>query len=296
MGNYLNRIWLDSDITVGFSGDPLWEFGNETIKNIEHAPRILQQNVRDALEYISSRINLKFSFTEADPDIRFHLGELDGSLWGVTHHDLGGVARKADIYIEPAHIDNHGLILHEVGHGLGLGHTDCCPCCGNSIMQSEFVYGQLDEVRDMGSYDLALLNSVYGSSASYDGDWQGTTWGERLFGGTGITDAQDGSEQILGLDGADILYGNAGDDTLYGGEGRIDPSRDADTLYGGLGDDVLYGNGGDDHMLGGPGDDTFYGGLGDDTFTGGPGKDVFYIFGDDTITDFETGVDIIFGL
>ena len=62
---------------------------------------------------------------------------------------------------------------------------------------------------------------------------------------------------------------NGGNDILSGNSG-------ANTLNGQAGDDILNGEGGDDLLLGGEGSDTF-------TFEG--------LFGNDTIGDFEVGVD-----
>lgn len=79
---------------------------------------------------------------------------------------------------------------------------------------------------------------------------------------------------------------------LWGGDGN-------DTLYGGIGDDYLHGGRGDDVLFGGPGNDTLVGGRGNDTLTGGGDADSvnrFHFFdgdGDDIITDFRVGSDLI---
>ncbi|WP_373504096.1 calcium-binding protein [Aestuariivirga sp.] len=94
---------------------------------------------------------------------------------------------------------------------------------------------------------------------------------------------------------ADLLTGWGGDDVLLGRGGD-------DILEGGDGDDVLAGNRGDDYLEGGAGNDVLRGGPGADTLSGGDGSDVFDYNdiadsvgggGRDTITDFETGIDLI---
>jgi len=81
-------------------------------------------------------------------------------------------------------------------------------------------------------------------------------------------------------DGDDKLYGNDGNDTIYGNQGN-------DTLDGGIGNDILYGGFGNDTLLGGTGNDTLTGNVGTDNFTFAAG------WGQDTITDFELGIDKI---
>ncbi|WP_136661025.1 peroxidase family protein [Nitratireductor sp. XY-223] len=99
------------------------------------------------------------------------------------------------------------------------------------------------------------------------------------------TGGTDDDEQMSGSDASDLLLGMAGDDVLEGLEGK-------DQLEGGEGADNLAGGSGDDNLQGGRGDDTLNGGEGNDLMSGGAGYDTFIfegIFGDDTITDFNTG-------
>ena len=97
---------------------------------------------------------------------------------------------------------------------------------------------------------------------------------------------------MVGGMGDDILNGGAGADRLYG-------QTDNDTINGGAGNDLLYGQQGNDILNAGVGRDFLFGGTGDDTLTGG-GTDLerdLFVFqtggGNDTVTDFENGVDKI---
>ena len=59
---------------------------------------------------------------------------------------------------------------------------------------------------------------------------------------------------------------------------------------------IINGTGGNDTIYGGGGDDTIVGGTGDDQLAGGSGGDVFQFYnnhGDDGITSFELGQDLI---
>ncbi|NJK28077.1 MAG: hypothetical protein HC925_05590 [Coleofasciculaceae cyanobacterium SM2_3_26] len=95
-------------------------------------------------------------------------------------------------------------------------------------------------------------------------------------------------------DGNDTLRGGAGSDTLRGGAGsdRIGGKSGNDFLFGDAGNDSLWGDDGDDFLQGGLGDDLLTG----DNFSGGKGSDTFVLApgeGNDTITDFEVGIDRI---
>lgn len=105
----------------------------------------------------------------------------------------------------------------------------------------------------------------------------------------------NGDDVIKGNLAGNTITGNAGDDYLVGGRGN-------DIISGGTGHDELRGDNGDDVLSGGTGNDILRGGRGTDTMTGGTGADTF-IFRrskdfnpantEDTITDFEDGIDKI---
>jgi uncharacterized protein len=97
----------------------------------------------------------------------------------------------------------------------------------------------------------------------------------------------DGDDTLYGLLGNDILNGGNGHDRLWGGVGN-------DRLNGGNDDDLLSGGIGNDILNGGAGRDQLSGDIGNDVLTGGAGADEFLISwlgGNDTITDFEVGID-----
>ncbi|MBC6438086.1 MAG: calcium-binding protein, partial [Rhodobacteraceae bacterium] len=97
------------------------------------------------------------------------------------------------------------------------------------------------------------------------------------------------NNSLTGTNGRDSINGFAGNDKLIG-------RRDDDVLTGGSGDDSLIGNTGNDTLRGNLGDDTLIGGHGDDVLTGGMNADTFVFssgHGNDTITDFDDGVDLI---
>lgn len=135
-----------------------------------------------------------------------------------------------------------------------------------------------------------------------------------LRGGSGNDDlnGDGGRDSLYGASGRDYLYGGAGNDLLKGGGGPdyMYGEGGADRMFGGLGTDYLDGGDGDDRISGRRGADTLYGGEGNDTLNGGKGgdylrgndwsesgtygADVFQMigsFGNDTIGDFDEGLD-----
>jgi Ca2+-binding RTX toxin-like protein len=97
----------------------------------------------------------------------------------------------------------------------------------------------------------------------------------------------DGSIQVTGDEGTDILYGieritfaNGGYYDVYTGDSSnnsftADPNVSS-LLYGGDGNDYLRGGNGDDTLSGSNGEDYFDGGNGSDILTGGNSNDIFY--------------------
>jgi Ca2+-binding RTX toxin-like protein len=92
------------------------------------------------------------------------------------------------------------------------------------------------------------------------------------------------------------ILGTAANDTLTGGNSN-------EQLLGNAGDDSLNGSGGNDLLTGGNGNDSLIGAAGNDHLTGGGGNDKFRFtssrafiasdFGNDRITDFVKGTDMI---
>ena len=147
-----------------------------------------------------------------------------------------------------------------------------------------------------GSFGNDSLNGGAGKDSLNGGFGKDTLNGDA---GSDSLTGGEGSDILTGGAGKDTLNGDAGSDSLTGGEGNdiLTGGAEDDTLNGGVGNDTLTGDGGNDSLNGGIGNDTLTGGLGDDNLTGGAGIDLFILDcntnGVDTITDFETGIDLI---
>lgn len=97
------------------------------------------------------------------------------------------------------------------------------------------------------------------------------------------------TEIILGSTDDDGLSGTGGKDLAFGYQGNdtIETGEDADVLWGGAGNDVLNAGSGNDKLFGGAGNNILTGGDGGDTFAIGDDQ------GDNVITDFTNGLDVI---
>jgi hypothetical protein len=78
----------------------------------------------------------------------------------------------------------------------------------------------------------------------------------------------EGSDNIVGAKGSNVINGLGGSDNIIGGDGF-------NQIDGGNGNDRIKGSDGDDRLLGGNGNDILIGEKGDDFLRGGSGKDMF---------------------
>jgi len=126
-------------------------------------------------------------------------------------------------------------LLHEIGHGLGLGHPDASipGAAQNTIMVATL--GQTMPVNAPLAWDRAAIQSLYGTQEAETLHW---SW-----------DASLAAVRGEGTAGDDVINGTTYRDALFGGAGT-------DMLRGGLGNDLLTPGQGDDVVEGGAGFDT----------------------------------------
>ena len=202
----------------------------------------------------------------------------------------------------------YDTVLHEVGHAVGLEHSDVANVVMSGGLGSE-PGGLTPYWRGVPGRDPLQADDIAGARALWGEPRGGSTPGPAptgaptagpdLLAGTSSADtmlggagddtilAYGGNDAVLGGPGMDVLWGGAGRDTLWGG-------ADPDTLDGGSGGDLLYGLAGDDFISGAvslsggesDGNDVILAGTGADTLSGGAGNDL--LFG-------EGGNDVLFG-
>ncbi|TNE66577.1 MAG: hypothetical protein EP335_03160, partial [Alphaproteobacteria bacterium] len=226
--------------------------------------------------------------------------------------------------------DFETILLHELGHALGLKHTfssygtfSAVPYEYDGWDYSVMAYDE--SARYPGAYsgdlspqtfmmlDIMALQHLYGTNynATAGDDSYIFDLGQRYFqtiwdaGGTdtiGITGGNTDVELNLTTGGGWLnvgttitYYGSYQNwqetDTVYLMQGAV-----IENAYGAGGNDIISGNNADNMLEGNAGNDTLAGGEGSDTLVGGAGADTFRFgdsWGNDTITDFEDGTDSI---
>jgi Ca2+-binding RTX toxin-like protein len=251
-------------------------------------------------------------------DIRIFFGSVPGSTLGLAYFPTGPSNSAAgdiilDIDGKLANDPNkfYQLVLHEIGHSLGLDHEDSgvatvmtSVLSTGTLQQDDIngirvIYGAQDNAA--WSYNMAggqanftVTNSSPGLGVNGNGlnnAITGSDGAERFNGNDGsdtiraglgedTLNGNDGADRLFGGDGDDNLNGGAGTDILYGeaGDDTLNAGDEADRLYGGTGDDLLMGGWSEgvsvDGLWGDAGDDTLYGELGHDFLDGGIGNDL----------------------
>ena len=245
-----------------------------------------------------------------DADIRIFFGAIPGGTVGYAFYPSPYSAIGGDILLDTLSRFNTdpllfaSIVLHEIGHAIGLGHVD-----GSSIMTPKIrkiglqqddiegiieIYGAQDApAPEPGPQPVPEPNAPTLSGDDGNNRLVGTSDAD-IIAGAGGNDAligANGADTIMGGEGRDSIYGGRGFDVISGGDGndllrghgghdQLQGDTGADKLLSGRGNDLLTGGGGNDTLNGSAGSDTLIGGSGDDTLKGGKWADSF-VFADD---------------
>lgn len=264
----------------------------------------------------------------SDAQVRIAYGELPSSWLAVTHVQYSGkgVLKRAEIWLNDryAYMDDteagsfaHFVMLHEIGHALGLDHPfDGAATLGARFDNAGYTVMSYEDHPGTGRgadglplapvtpmlYDIAAVQKLYGANrtaATGDDTYRfpdgpaeiRTIWDA---GGTDTIDASDqvlpvvidlreGEASSIGRKGTGRDLGKVASDNI-----RIAFGTVVENAVGGAGDDVLRGNDAANRLTGGGGDDVLRGGGGSDVFVFGGD------FGRDRIEDIADGEALVF--
>jgi len=296
--------WPDPDLTYGFAGH-----------TADLSVAAQEAAVARALATWSSVSPLTFTqvadcglaFDSPNcrtPDIRilFGTGDHGGGAHDPDFDGPGGTAAHAfypppngssaagDLHLDDAErwsttgggVDLESIVLHEIGHSLGLSHATASQCPLQASTGRPIMCGTIVGVdRTVALDDIAGIQALYGPPALSCAGWAVTVdlaKGELPTAGVDVVLGTPGPDTIVTGNGADIVCGGGGADTIDPGAGndRVLGGAGADVIYGRSGLDRLEGGGGNDRLLAGDDNDQLYGGSGSDTLDGGAGADKLY--------------------
>lgn len=277
----------------------------------------------------ASVANINFaSTTSTNAVLSFSKANLGSDIAGLASTFFSGTSiQGSEVQVDQTITDygnasfGYAVLLHEVGHALGLKHPG--NYSGNEtgpfLPASEDTYDASIMSYNAGTYatdayyaitpmiyDIAAIQFLYGANTGYNAGtnnygFTGTSTIMTIWDGGG-TDAIDASSYAGGGTQIDLREGISnvsviGSDRIWVAFGaNIENgigSSFADTMYGNALGNTLYGRAGADLIHGNEGNDAIYGGVGlvdpadgNDTIYGGGGGD--YLVGN-------AGNDLIFG-
>jgi serralysin len=284
--------------------------------------------VRSAFDLFEEVINVRFvevADSAPDPDINLGRGNLayaglGGFSYGFSTDGMGNVVSKdwdafAFFGVNENLTDQDGmsLMLHEIGHALGLKHSGNYDVSGSAHGGPVLSAAEDSNLLTVMSYhdnpingaisdrlmllDIAALQKRYGANFSANS-------GDTIYTG-------DRTNRV------DVIWDGAGKDTLSGASRSVQQTIDLregafssmgatanvaiaygakiENAIGGAGDDSLFGNDLANELVGGDGKDTLAAGIGNDRISGETGNDTLYgQAGNDRIAG-GSGNDILFG-
>jgi serralysin len=309
-GAVIRYAWMTSlplDASQNY-GDP-----SGTFAPLDAAARSI---VAKAMGLIEAVANVRYERVSlpAQADLLIGSWNIPGDTAGYanypTYDEWNGLSQGQLMLDRASGVDSMGVILHELGHTLGLEHSfegsDLIPESQDKMSNTVMSYTWDIEPQALGVFDVIALQSIYGPARKRTGDdtyvfgrdkviWDGGGHDRIDAGGADKAvrvSLDDGSWNWVGSKTSSFLSsgqvwlghftrieelkGSRQADRLYG-------SERADTVWGGAGGDFMdgkagtdriHGQGGWDTLEGGTGDDRLHGGGGDDSLRGEGGRDV----------------------
>lgn len=290
-------------ITYQFESSPPGDFGDfgSTYSGWTGLTRGEKRAVNKMLAHIETFLNVDFQKVSgaADPDLNIGKVNLPSGIAGeggygasISGNEIirwdGFAVYDKGVNIAKGH---QALILHELGHALGLKHPFSPPTLPSKVENNHYtLMSYTDDPTHSGDnkvmmlYDVLALQDIWGAAAYHTGANSYT--GPRVSGvdviwDTGGNDTLDASAHRNNVK----LDLRAGHFSKFGGYEDVAIAFDVkiENAIGGRGSDKIIGNGaanslkgggGKDNIKGGGGSDTLAGGAGGDNLNGGGGQDV----------------------
>ena len=283
--NAVSGSWATNDIISGFENVSGSKNGSDTIRGTSGANIIKTYGGNDT---ISARDG-NDTIYGGDGNDKIVAGSGNDKVYGGSGNDYVSLGDGND-YVKA------GGGRERLDGGSGTDYISYYDSSGGIWIDLEAdsvsgAWGSNDSIKNFESASGSNkgADTMYGTSGS--NVLKGYGGNDKLYGRSGSDrlDGGSGNDRLDGGSGYDTLNGGTGNDTLFGGSS-------SDRLYGGSGSDRLFGGSSGDNLRGESGNDFLDGGSGDDLLYGGSGADVFHFNlgdGDDTISDFQDGIDKI---
>lgn len=268
-----------------------------------------RQTVIEQLEHIETFLNVDFRLVsnDNDPDLIIGKVNLSGNTAGLGGYAASYFGNTVTDFDSFALFDNAidlsrdgPLILHELGHALGLKHPFDTPTVPAGTDNNKYTVMSYSANPDNGLdsdammlYDVLALQDIWGAAeynagnSRYTGKRTDTVDAVWDTGGVDIFDATGYKKGVtISLrEGEFSRFGNYDDvvitfgtviENATGGDGwdQIDGNATNNVLLGGRGADGIRGNSGNDQVRGEGGNDKLSGGWGKDKVFGGGGRDI----------------------
>ncbi|MDF1718240.1 MAG: M10 family metallopeptidase [Antarcticimicrobium sp.] len=283
-----------------------------------------------ALAHIESFLNVEFVEVTGsdDPDLNVGKVYLPGTTAGYGGYSAsysGSTITRYDGYVVYDNtIDLTGspdLILHELGHSLGLKHPFSAPTLPAAFENNKYSIMSYSENPDNGLdadammlFDVFALQDIWGEvgynagNTTYSAPRTDTVDPIWDTGGRDTLNASSRSSDVTlnlkagkfsSFDATDdvvITYGTVIENATGGsGNDRLIGNGARNTLKGGGGNDTIKAGGGNDKLKGQAGDDTLKGDKGNDKLLGGSGDDTLKGGGQNDTLKGQGGDDTLFG-